>query len=183
MNKVFISPEAARDLSQIKQYISTELKNKSAANRIVGSILKDLRGLGRYSEQGPSLEALTGFQTALRMLLCGKHVALYKLENETVFVARVLDARQDYLRVIFGDDYWERSGDIERRVNGAKSLFGILSDGQTTARENEPSKETIVAMREAERIAKDYPVEAYSDMDALFENLRKNKLLGAKSGV
>ena len=117
------------------------------------------------------------------MLLCGKHVALYKLENETVFVARVLDARQDYLRVIFGDDYWERSGDIERRVNGAKSLFGILSDGQTTARENEPSKETIVAMREAERIAKDYPVEAYSDMDALFENLRKNKLLGAKSGV
>ena len=173
MNKVFISPEAARDLSQIKQYISTELKNKSAANRIVGSILKDLRGLGRYSEQGPSLEALTGFQTALRMLLCGKHVALYKLENETVFVARVLDARQDYLRVIFGDDYWERADDIARRVNNAKSLFGILSDGQTTARENEPSKETIVAMREAERIAKAPSVEAYSQTDELFGDLRK----------
>ena len=105
MNKVFISPEAARDLSQIKQYISSELKNRSAANRIVGSIMKDLRELGRYPEQGPSIEALTGFQTELRMLLCGKQIALYKIENETVFVARIIDARQDYLRVLFGEDY------------------------------------------------------------------------------
>ncbi len=104
MNKVFISPEAVRDLSQIKQYISTELKNRSAAGRIVGSILKDLRALWRYPEQGPSIEALTGFQTELRMLLCGKHIALYRIDNETVFAARILDARQDYLRVLFGDD-------------------------------------------------------------------------------
>lgn len=105
MNKVFISTEAARDLSQIKQYISTELKNRSAANRIVGSILKNLRALGRYPEQGPSIEALNGFQTELRMLLCGKHVALYKIEDNTIFVTRILDTRQDYLRVLFGDDY------------------------------------------------------------------------------
>ena len=128
MNKVFIAPEAARDFSKIKQYISTELKNRSAANRIVGNIMKDLRELGRYPEQEPSIEALTGFQTDLRMLLCGKHIALYRVEKEAVFVARVLDARQDYLRVIFGDDYWRRENDIEHRVNNAKSLFGILSD-------------------------------------------------------
>ena len=105
MNKVFISPEAARDLSQIKQYISIELKNRGAANRIVGTILKELRALERYPLQGPSIEALTGFQTDLRLLLCGKHIALYKIENETVFVARIIDARQDYLRVLFGEDY------------------------------------------------------------------------------
>ena len=105
MNKVFISPEAARDLSQIKQYISSELKNPSAANRIIGSILKDLRELERYPEQGPSIEALTGYQTELRMLLCGKHIALYKIENEAVFIARIIDARQDYLRVLFGEEY------------------------------------------------------------------------------
>lgn len=128
MNRVFIAPEAARDFSKIKQYISTELKNRSAANRIVGSIMKDLLELGRYPEHGPSIEALTGFQTDLRMLLCGMHIALYRVEKEAVFVARVLDARQDCLRVIFGDDYWKREDDIEHRVNNAKSLFGILSD-------------------------------------------------------
>ena len=67
MNKVFISPEAAKDLSQIKQYISTELKNRGAAIRIVGAIIKELRALERYPLQGPSIEALTGFQTDLRM--------------------------------------------------------------------------------------------------------------------
>ena len=105
MNKVLLSPEAARDLSQLRRYISTELKNRSAADRIVGSILQQLRALGRFPEQGPSVEALTGFPTELRMLLCGKHIALYKIENETVFVARILDARLDYLRVLFGEDY------------------------------------------------------------------------------
>ena len=69
--------------------------------------MKDLRALGRYPEQGPSIEAVTGFQTELRMLLCGKHIALYRIENESVFVARIIDARQDYLRVLFGDDYLE----------------------------------------------------------------------------
>lgn len=105
MNKLFLSPEAARDILQIKQYISTELKNRGAANKIVGAILKELRTLEQYPMQGPSIEALTGFQTDLRMLLCGKHIALYRVEKEMVFVARVLDARLDYLRVLFGNEY------------------------------------------------------------------------------
>ena len=150
MNKVFISPEAAKDLSQIKQYISTELKNRGAAIRIVGTIIKVLRALERYPLQGPSIEALTGFQTDLRMLLCGKHIALYRVEKETVFVARVLDARQDYLRVIFGDDYWERADDIERRVKAAESLFGILADTSASDDDPQPNRETVAVMREGE---------------------------------
>lgn len=102
---MFLSSEAVKDLSQIKKYISTELKNRSAANRIVSSILKELGTLERCPEQEPSFEALTGFQAELRMLLCGKHIALYRIEAERVFVARILDARQDYLRVLFGDEY------------------------------------------------------------------------------
>lgn len=107
MNKVCISPEAAQDLAQIKAYISKELKNPGAADRIIRSVLAELRTLGRYPEQGPSIDALTGFQTELRMLLCRKHIAIYKIEDGAVYVARVIDARQDYLRVLFGDDYLE----------------------------------------------------------------------------
>ena len=107
MNKVFISPAAARDLSEIKQYISAELKNPSAANRIVRNVLKELYILEQYPEQGPSIEALTGFQTELRMLICGKHIAVYKVKGVKIYVARIIDARQDYLRVLFGDDYWD----------------------------------------------------------------------------
>ena len=36
-----------------------------------------------------------------------------------------------------------------------------------------PNKETIAAMLEAERIAKDPNVKHYTDLDELFEDLRK----------
>ena len=38
---------------------------------------------------------------------------------------------------------------------------------------NQPNRETIAAMLEAERIAKDPSVKGYTDMDALFTELRK----------
>ena len=68
-------------------------------------ILKNLKSLGRFPEQGPSVEALTGFKTDLRILLCDKHIALYRIENGTVLISRIVDARQDYLRILFGEDY------------------------------------------------------------------------------
>ena len=73
----------------------------------------------------------------------------------------------------------------------AEALFGELGMNLTTAfnvfvrqalREgripfevslNQPSKETVAAMLEAERIAKDSSVKGYTDMDALFAELRK----------
>ena len=109
MNKVHFSPEAARDLEEIKQYIARELKNPEAAKRTVRSITNDLRTLERFPEAGPSIEALTGQTTDLRYFVCGKRLALYKIENGVVYVARIVDPRQDYLRVLFGDDFWERT--------------------------------------------------------------------------
>ena len=68
MNKVFISPEAGRDLSEIRRYIAKELKNPGSARKTVNEILNSLKSLGRFPEQGPSVEALTGFKTDLRIL-------------------------------------------------------------------------------------------------------------------
>lgn len=38
---------------------------------------------------------------------------------------------------------------------------------------NQPNRETIAAMREAERIAKDQSHKGYTDLDALFADLKK----------
>ena len=107
MNKVFISPEAERDLSEIRRYIAIELKNPVAARKTVHEILENIKPLGRFPEQGPSVEALTGFRTDLRILLCGNHIAIYRIENEAVLISRIVDARQDYMRILFGKDYLE----------------------------------------------------------------------------
>lgn len=132
MNKVLISPEAGRDLSEIRRYIAKELKNPGSARKTVNEILKTL---DRFPEQGPSVEALTGFKADLRILLCDKHIALYRIENGAVYISRIVDAKQDYLRVLFGDDYWKdnntSSSDNADRIELAESLFGIVSGSET----------------------------------------------------
>ena len=135
MNKVLLSPEAARDLAEIKQYISKELKNPGAAKKAVQTITKELRTLARFPEAGPSVEALTGYPTNIRLFACGKRIALYRIEDATVQITRIIDSRQDYFRILFGDDFWEHEGqpesETEARVQMAKSLFGLIPSDTT----------------------------------------------------
>ena len=103
MNKLRLTPKAIRDLAEIKRYISEELGNPTAALRVVSRITQELRILQAHAEAGPSVEALTGYQTELRMLVCGQYIALYRVEEQIISVARIINARQDYMRVLFGD--------------------------------------------------------------------------------
>ena len=103
MNKVRLTPEAVRDLAEIRRYISVELGNPFAAQRIVGSIIENLRLLERHTLAGPSVEALTGHPTDLRILVCGKYIAIYRAESSIASVARIMIARQDPIRVLFGN--------------------------------------------------------------------------------
>ena len=102
MNKLRISPAAASDLAEIKAYISLELHNPQAAQRIVKSITHDLRHLQQNPYLGFSVSAKTGREIDLRALLSGNYFLFYRVENEAVQVARILDGRQYYLRVLFG---------------------------------------------------------------------------------
>ena len=102
MNKLRITPAAASDLAEIKAYISLELHNPQAAQRIVRSITHNLRHLQQNPHLGFSVSAKTGRETDLRALLSGNYFLFYRVEIEAVQVARILDGRQDYLRVLFG---------------------------------------------------------------------------------
>ena len=102
MNKLRITPAAASDLAEIKAYISLELHNPQAAQRIVKSITHDLRHLQQNPHLGFSVSAKTARETDLRALLSGNYFLFYRVEIEAVQVARILDGRQDYLRVLFG---------------------------------------------------------------------------------
>ena len=141
MNKVLFSPEAARDLAEIKQYISKELKNPAAAKKAVQMITKELRTLARFPEAGPSVEALTAYPTNIRLFACGKRIALYRIKETSVQIARIIDSRQDYFRILFGDDYWEHEGlpdsETEASVDMAKSLFGLIPSDTTIDEERD----------------------------------------------
>lgn len=106
--KLRYTPEAISDLQNIKSYIGTNLRNPGAANRITKMILDQCASLKRFPRAGVGLSALTGYETDVRMLVCENYLALYRIDAETVSVARIINARQDYMRILFrGEDLEE----------------------------------------------------------------------------
>lgn len=103
--KLRYTPEAISDLQEIKRYIKNTLHNPTAAMRISEAILDACSSLKSFPKMGMSIESKTGFETDLRMLTCENWVAVYRIENESgmISVARIMDARQDYMRMLFDE--------------------------------------------------------------------------------
>lgn len=103
--KLRYTPEAVSDLQEIKRYIKNTLHNPTAALRISKAILAACSSLKSFPKMGMSIKSKTGFETDLRMLICESWVAVYRIEDESgmISVARIMDARQDYMRILFGE--------------------------------------------------------------------------------
>lgn len=98
------TPEAIRDLQEASRYICEVLHNPAAAVRIKKKVLDQCSSLKQFPELGVCLEAMTEYQTDLRLLVSGNYMVLYRIEQDTVSVARILHAKQDYLRFLLPED-------------------------------------------------------------------------------
>ena len=103
--KLRYTPEAISNLQEIKRYIKNTLHNPTAALRISKAILAACSSLKSFPKMGMSIKSKTGFETDFRMLICESWVAVYRIEDESgmISVARIMDARQDYMRILFGE--------------------------------------------------------------------------------
>ena len=97
------TPAAIDDLQELKEYISKTLHNPKAAQRIVTNILEHCSDLKTHPQLGMSLAAKTGTDADLRYLLCNQHLVMYRVEGDLILIARILDGRTDYMRVLFGE--------------------------------------------------------------------------------
>lgn len=102
--KLNYTPEAISDLQKIRHYIQNTLHNPTAARRISKMILAACSSLKTFPKMGISIESITGFEPDLRMLTCENWIALYRVEDKSgmISVARIIDARLDYMRILFG---------------------------------------------------------------------------------
>ena len=98
------TPEAIRDLQELRRYISKTLCNPKAAARISKGILNSCAKLKQHPQLGMSLEAKIGQATDLRYLTCEKHIAFYRIDGDVISIARIIDGKQDYLRILFGNE-------------------------------------------------------------------------------
>lgn len=99
--KLRYTPQAIGDLQKIQTYIGDTLKNPKAALRIVQKILHACDRLTVFPFSGVSFQEKTGYETNLRVLFCENYLALYRVDEKFVSVARILDARQDYCALLF----------------------------------------------------------------------------------
>ena len=103
MAKIHISPEAAGDLSAIKEYIAVELDNPAAAVNTVSKITKAIHGLAKFPGLGVLLSSKVNIHTDYRFLVIGSYMAFYRYGREDVHVIRVLYGKRDYMKILFGD--------------------------------------------------------------------------------
>ena len=102
MIKVTVSKEARKDLVNIHRYISEELENPEAANRIIHELRSAAEDLQLFPCRGRPLDALISVHTEYRYLPCENYCIFYLEDEENVVIVRILHQRQDYLRALFG---------------------------------------------------------------------------------
>lgn len=83
----------------IKQYITEELDSPAAAE----NTLKNIRMLETQPFIGTPLSSVVNIDTHYRFLVCGSYLAFYYVENDDVFIVRILYGRRDYIKILFGD--------------------------------------------------------------------------------
>ena len=109
MAKINFTPNALEDLKEIKQYITDELCSVESAINTVGKITKRIRQLVDFPESGAPLSSIINLDVPYRFLVCGNYTAFYKVDNEEVHIIRVLYARRNFMQILFGREFDDKS--------------------------------------------------------------------------
>lgn len=103
MNNLHLSKEAQNDLIKIKAYIEEDLLNPSAALSTVSRITKSLRILQTHAQAGAPLSSIVNIENNYRFITSGNYISFYRAYGSEVYIDRILYARRDYMRILFGD--------------------------------------------------------------------------------
>ena len=98
---VHYSPEFLNDLDEIADYIVSEFCDPAAAERITNGIVDATEILEEYPESGRKVFLPNGMDSGYRFVVYREYVAVYRFERNEVFVARAINTRQDYMRILF----------------------------------------------------------------------------------
>ena len=102
------SPAAVDDLSAAADYIESELASPMAARRLVDSVIEKAQLFADAPGAGTVLRTLNGIDTGYRYMACGNWMVFLECSNGRALVIRVLYAKSDYMRTLFGEIDSER---------------------------------------------------------------------------
>ena len=103
-NKLHYAPEARRDLDEIWDYIASDLENRTSADRVVNQILDAADQLEIFPALGTLLSSIANVDSDYRYLTSGSYLIFYRIQQNDIFIERILYGRRDYLRVLGVDE-------------------------------------------------------------------------------
>lgn len=95
---------ATEDLIEIRDYITKELENPTAAVNVVKKIIESYEQLKEFPMFGVDLSTKVNAQTDFRYLVSGSYLVFYQADNEFVSIYRILYDRRDYLKILFPNE-------------------------------------------------------------------------------
>jgi len=104
MLKLRINPLATEDLIGIKDYITKELDNPTAAVKVVRKIIENYEKLKEFPLMGADLSAKVNIKIDYRYLVSGNYIIFYRTDDEFVYIYRILYAGSDYLKILFPNE-------------------------------------------------------------------------------
>ena len=75
----------------------------SAALATVSRITKSLRILQNYAQTGAPLSSIADIESDYRFIISDNYISFYRAYGREVYIDRILYARRDYMRILFGD--------------------------------------------------------------------------------
>ena len=103
MFEVKVTPQAAEDLLEIKNYIENELQNPIAAHNTVLNIVETYENLSTLAEAGNPVERYVPFPTDYKFVLANNYSIFYRIDGNIVRVIRIMYSKRDFVRILFED--------------------------------------------------------------------------------
>ena len=97
------SSAAVDDLEAAVDYVEPELASPMAARRLVDSVIGKAQLFADVPGAGTVLRTLTGIDTGYRYMVCGNWMVFLSCGSGRALVVRVLYAKSDYMRTLFGE--------------------------------------------------------------------------------
>lgn len=100
--KLRYTPEVICDLELIQDYIANRLINPTAAQGIIQNIAIACHRRKEQPRMGIEVRKKTGREIDGYCMVSGAYMIIYDVD-EAVSIIRILDARVDYMRILFGE--------------------------------------------------------------------------------
>ena len=103
MYKLRFTPEAIRDMEAVEEDVLAVFGRQDTTDRYVDDFLDKIKAKKRFPQSGIPViyndELFTGFY----FVHFKKYNAFYRIQGEFIEVIRILQAKSDYMAILFGE--------------------------------------------------------------------------------